>query len=151
MCCRLGIFRTYRYWYCRLGAYGDVDGKRLHSGLIASTDLGVAAEVFYGVSPAKASFAEDADGRERGKPTRDKIADRKPSKRLRLASIKSEAMESSVKADAIFEAQQRRIASFQEQCERARRSITFRLDVPAKPKWPGLPHALGDGGICRFS
>ena len=59
------------------GAYGDVDGKHSHSGLIGSTYVGVAAGFVYDVSPAKVLFAEDVDGRERGKLSRVTIVDRK--------------------------------------------------------------------------
>ena len=70
-----------------------------------------AAVAFYGVSSAKVSFAEHVDGRERRMPKRVNIADRKRSKRQQLASIKSEVVESAVKADVILEAQQLRVAS----------------------------------------
>ena len=40
-----------------LGAYGDADRKRSDSGLVACTGSGIAAGIFYEVSPAKVSFA----------------------------------------------------------------------------------------------
>ena len=63
------------------------------------------------MSPAKASFAEDVDGSKRGRQTRAHIADKKRATRQRPASIQSEAVESSVNADAVLEVQQRCVAS----------------------------------------
>ena len=104
--------------------------------------------MFYVVLPAKVSFSGDVDGHERGKLTRVDIVDRKLSKQQRCSSMSSKAVESSIKIDAILEAQQHHIASrFSEQLGRTRCSIASRLDVPARPKWPGLLRAWRDGDM----
>ena len=63
------------------------------------------------MSPAKVSFAEYVDGRERGTSAHANIADQTRAKQQRLAPIQSEVVEPAVKAEVVLEAQQRCLAS----------------------------------------
>ena len=129
-----------------LGAYGDVDGQRLHSGHIASADSGVASGVLYDVSPANFSSAvmlTGANVRSRRAlilPVGIVLSD-SDCRRFNPAlwSLPLKLMPSLNLSSTALR------PGFPEQCERTRRSIISRLDVPARPKWLALPRASLDG------